>query len=378
MSLGPEPTNTLLWLLSEAQQGLWRLLGALGVTDTVHGQPAWPFAHRLAAEQLLFDPGQVKRLWWLGAVALALLVFAAVGLCWRRARWPLVGLGGWLLATLPWPEWQLLRVPTPPTAFHRPDHPFEAGAIVRGQALYQAQCQRCHGDDGRGEGPDAARLAMWPPTLNGSLLWKRLDGELFWRVRHGMLDRQGQATMPGTGDSWSDAQVWDVLAFVRAQAAGQTLRATGAWVFPVPVPDATVSCRGTPRALSSLRGQRLHLVAAGGPFPAADPRLLTVSVGAASADADCQASSPELAQALATVLGVGREALPGHQLLADRDGWLRVRGQPGAAAWSEDDLVCRTAALKPASDASAADGLEALIRRMDAEPVRDTRGGFPH
>jgi len=28
--------------------------------------------------------------------------------------------------------------------------------------------------------------------------------------------------------------------------------------------------------------------------------------------------------------------------------------------------------------AAQGDGLEALIRRMDAEPVRLTRGGFPH
>ena len=62
---------------------------------------------------------------------------------------------------------------------------------MRGQAVYQQQCLRCHGADGKGEGVDAPHLPMWPPTLNGSLLWKRLDGELFWRIRHGLQARDG-------------------------------------------------------------------------------------------------------------------------------------------------------------------------------------------
>ena len=70
--------------------------------------------------------------------------------------------------------------------------------------------------------------------------------------------------------------------------------------------------------------------------------------------------------------------------MVDRDAWLRVRGRPGQVAWSEDDLVCRSssapapAAAQATVAAKGADGLEALIRRMDAEPVRLLRGGFPH
>ena len=90
---------------------------------------------------------------------------------------------------------------------------------------------------------------------------------------------------------------------------------------------------------------------------------------------------------LALVLGVSADQLPGHQLIVDRAGWLRARGRPGDGAWSEDDLVCRSASLPaaasaarvaPASAPSTSDGLGALIRRMDAEPVRLQRGGFPH
>lgn len=75
------------------------------------------------------------------------------------------------------------------------------------------------------------------------------------------------------------------------------------------------------------------------------------------------------------------QQLPGHQLIADKFGWLRVRAQPGAAQWSEDDLVCRTPGRpnpgNPAqahAQASPADGLDAIIRRIDSEPVRPQRG----
>ena len=81
---------------------------------------------------------------------------------------------------------------------------------MRGQAVYQQQCLRCHGADGKGEGVDAPHLPMWPPTLNGSLLWKRLDGELFWRIRHGLQARDGSPTMPGFASQLSDTQVWEV------------------------------------------------------------------------------------------------------------------------------------------------------------------------
>jgi hypothetical protein len=77
----------------------------------------------------------------------------------------------------------------------------------------------------------------------------------------------------------------------------------------------------------------------------------------------------------------GTDRLAGTQLIADRDGWLRVRGEPGKAGWSDDDLVCRSERATAAPGQGAAfltDGLGALIARMDAEPVRFVKGGFIH
>lgn len=78
----------------------------------------------------------------------------------------------------------------------------------------------------------------------------------------------------------------------------------------------------------------------------------------------------------------GTDQLAGTQLIADRDGWLRARGAPGKTGWSDDDLLCRSerapVAWGQGAAAPPADGLGALIARMDAQPVRFVKGGFIH
>jgi hypothetical protein len=138
-----------------------------------------------------------------------------------------------------------------------------------------------------------------------------------------------------------------------------------------------------PRLLASWRGQRVRIVA-GDAAPAEDPRLVTVllvppSSATVPAAAGCVAESAAAWEALALIAGTDR--LEGTQLIADRDGWLRARGEPGKAGWSDDDLLCRSELAPSASakgSALPADGLGALIARMDAEPVRFVKGGFIH
>lgn len=378
-TLSPEGLNGLLAWLQEAQLGLRALLHALGLAPDIHGQPSWPFAQRIAGEMLALDAGHARRVVTSLACLLLALLTLAVSLFWRRARYGLWTGAVAVMLLAPWPESQLLLAPAVPTSLHTSPSGFTADSIVRGQAVYQQQCLRCHGEDGKGEGVDAAQLPMWPPTLNGSLLWKRLDGELFWRMRHGMQARDGSTTMPGFGQQLSDTQVWQVLDYLLANASGQTLQESGAWTYPVRMPDARVLCRtGQHRNVRSLVGQRLR-IAADADSLQDDPRLVTVHVGIAAPDAECQADAPALRTALALVVGVPTAQLAGNQLLVDRGGWLRARGQPGKAAWSVDDLVCRTTTVASAApEASLSDGLDGLIRRMDDEPVRLLRGGFPH
>lgn len=412
-ALPPEALTALLEGLHAVQNGLRAALHALGLAPELHGQPAWPPPYRLAAEMLVLDAGLARALLLslLCAVLAALALLASIP--WRGGRWWLWLAALGLLVFAPWPDARLVLAPAVATSLHRSPTGFSAQGIVQGQQVYREHCQRCHGADGRGEGPDAAGLPMWPPTVDGALLWKRLEGELFWRVRHGMQAHDGTQTMPGFGQQLGDEQVWQVLDYLQALAAGRMLSRSGAWARPVRMPDATLRCRGgSVRSVRDLAGQRLRVVLAGADASlVGDPRLTDLVVrlpaGAADAgsdgrateiggamgiggtgnaddgrgigDADCRADDSDTITALSLVLGVSSAELPGHQLIVDRSGWLRARGQPGRTAWSESDLVCSSRPpARPATGAMQPDGLDALIRRMDDEPVRLVRGGFPH
>lgn len=386
----------LEWLLA-AQLALRDGLHALGLTSLVADQPAWPFARRLSAEMLWIDPGHARRVAITGvcmAMAALLLLAAVVVAVVRKRVFSKTSLG--LLSTsvvalvaAPWPAENLLWAPAVPASLHRSVSGFSPASIMRGEALFQKNCQQCHGADARGQGPLASTLGRWPPDLTGGLLWKRLEGELFWRVRHGMRDeRLARETMPGTSPAQlTDADIWSVLDYLQARASGQSLHDLGVWERPVRMPQFALHCRyGGERRSDALKGQRMLLVLPSKDRPTAqqeDPRLVTITVGqtqSAAEEAECQSNDEQLFPALALLLGESEPAAQGIQLLADREGWLRARTLPGRAAWSEDDLVCRTEPKRSERPQSTtpAEGLDALLRRMDADPVKLVRAGFPH
>ena len=380
--------NALIGLLQTAQLALLQLLAWLGVAELQNGQPAWPWALRLSGENLLIDLGQARR--FAGSLAVLVLVLALwllAGL-WKRGRVGLLLVGTLLLLLAPWPDKRVLAVPATPASFHRTPIGSSVESIARGQQLYAQYCVACHGADGRGQGPLAAAQAVWPPNLAGPLLWRRADGDLLWHVLHGMRGPSGATTMPAFAGKLGDADAWALIDFMKALAAGESLRTTGTWALPVRLPDAQVRCAGAPpRHLAAWRGQRLRIVVDAGlqsTPPLEDPRLVTVllrSPGAAQPEAGCAVDASDASSAWAAVaLLTGTPSAAGTTLIVDRDGWLRARSAPGQAGWSDADLLCRTD-VRPQLSAVAvasADGLGALISRMDAEPVRFVKGGFVH
>ncbi|CAB5663944.1 Cytochrome c, mono- and diheme variants [Delftia tsuruhatensis] len=380
----PEWLNPLIAALQQAQAGLLQALHGLGLVPRVDGQPAWPWALRLSGENLLIDLGQARGLLWslaALATAAALLVLA---LSIRRTRWPALGLAVLVLALAPWPRADLVLVPARPTSLHASPTGFSVESIARGSQAYARHCVACHGADGRGHGPLAARQSPWPPNFTSPLLWRRADGDLLWTILHDTRTVQSETGPQAHGQSGrlSSDDAWALIDFMKAQAAGQMLRIAGTWPYPVGLPDMDVRCAGQPlRRLQAWqsRQQRLRLVA-GAAQVQEDPRLVSLQLRpdepAGNAALDCTVTDPRAWQAMALISGSTR--LEGMQWMGDRDGWLRALSRPGAAGWSEDDLVCRTDTVAWPATGPAADGLGALIARMDAEPVRFVKGGFVH
>lgn len=378
--------NALIGLLQWSQLALLHVLDILGLVGTQHGQPAWPWSLRLSGENLLIDLGQARRLAWTIVLLAALVFMLLMAIAWRRRRGWVLAAAVVLMAVIPWPEKGVVLVPAYPTSFSRSETLFSAASIAQGRKRYAEQCVSCHGAHGDGQGPLAPEQRIWPPNLNGPLLWRRGDGDLLWHILHGVRDRHGAATMPAFGAVLDTRDAWALIDFMKAQGAGQTLRSAGFWANPVMLPDMVVRCDGrAPRPLSAWRGQRVRIVAASDTAaPLEDPRLVTVVVrhagrplGTSGSQSGCTTDDSQAWEALRLV--TGSDSLAGTQLLADRDGWLRAAGAPGKSAWSDDDLLCRSEVRPEASTAAPEiDGLAALIRRMDAEPVRYVKGGFVH
>jgi DMSO reductase family type II enzyme heme b subunit len=97
------------------------------------------------------------------------------------------------------------------------------GDEEKGESLYAARCQQCHGEEGDGLGPAAERLNPPPRDFTfGFYKFKSTafdedlpnDDDLFRMVRDGM---PGTA-MPGWSDLLSEADMWDVIAYIKTFA----------------------------------------------------------------------------------------------------------------------------------------------------------------
>ena len=80
----------------------------------------------------------------------------------------------------------------------------------RGAEIFKDNCVPCHGATGHGDGPAGTSLAPHPANL-AELAPRVEDDYLFWRISTG---RDGTAMIAWSG-VLTDAQIWDVVAFIR-------------------------------------------------------------------------------------------------------------------------------------------------------------------
>ena len=109
----------------------------------------------------------------------------------------------------------------------RPDMRIAAADLDRGKALYGENCASCHGPELEGEpnwrqpGPDGVLPA--PPHDDSGHTWHHDDAMLFDYTKHGgaaLMRARGmtgvKSGMPGFAEQMSDAEIRDVLAYIKS------------------------------------------------------------------------------------------------------------------------------------------------------------------
>ena len=98
--------------------------------------------------------------------------------------------------------------------------------IVQGEELYIANCAACHGANLEGQpdwrSPGSDGILPAPPHDETGHTWHHSDSVLFDYTRLGgkaVLALQGiefESGMPGFGDQLSDAQIWNIIAYIKS------------------------------------------------------------------------------------------------------------------------------------------------------------------
>jgi putative copper export protein/mono/diheme cytochrome c family protein len=211
------------------------LVGLLGtMVPAAHQSPTWPFGYTLSwqAAQQSIAVGAVVVV--AGIVACVAVGAAAIGVLRHRWRVWTAGIVGLVAVAATW-AW-LLAVPAYPTTYAWSPVNYTADSIVRGAHLYAQNCVSCHGPYGRGDGPAALSLPIMPADLaaHGSI---HRVGELFWWIAHGLAG----TPMPAFAPRLKEAEIWDLVQFLRAQSdalAATTLSShVQPWLSAIVAPD---------------------------------------------------------------------------------------------------------------------------------------------
>ncbi len=101
----------------------------------------------------------------------------------------------------------------------------EPVGLAEAQSLYSANCSRCHGTGGRGDGPDSKQLGVSVPDFSSAEFQaSRSDADLYAVIERGGSARGLSAMMPPWGLALSDAEIHALVGLIRAQAENTVAR----------------------------------------------------------------------------------------------------------------------------------------------------------
>lgn len=91
--------------------------------------------------------------------------------------------------------------------------PVNEATLAGGKKLFAAKCQRCHGAEGKGDGPDAdAKYAGTMDLTNPARAARNSDGTVFYKIWNG----RSNPKMPVFSEEMTKEQVWAVVAYAQS------------------------------------------------------------------------------------------------------------------------------------------------------------------
>ena len=93
--------------------------------------------------------------------------------------------------------------------------PKSTETVAQGKAIYDGKgaCFRCHGKDGDGKGPLAAKVNPSPRNFQDHGFWsQRTEGEIFWLIKNGSPG----TGLVGYGDQLTDGEIWSLIQYLRS------------------------------------------------------------------------------------------------------------------------------------------------------------------
>ena len=84
-----------------------------------------------------------------------------------------------------------------------------------GKALFEKNCQACHGTSGKGDGP-AGKMLKPPPGDLATVLKGKSDADIAKVIKEGGKAVGKSASMPAYGSRMSDAQIQDVVQYIKS------------------------------------------------------------------------------------------------------------------------------------------------------------------
>ena len=86
-----------------------------------------------------------------------------------------------------------------------------------GRQVHVSNCQRCHGPQGKGDGPAGKLLKTKPADWTNKQKMSGLSDDYLYKIISGGGGSAGKSTlMPAFKGKLSDAQIRDVIAFIRS------------------------------------------------------------------------------------------------------------------------------------------------------------------